>query len=114
MSGSAFIEGADKVERAAAELHERTRALVAVVVATREQRRADAPIAQMVADAVALGAVTARRAVEDAWRAYAASVSELRAATVRMLVDETGMTFTDVARVLGISRQMASRLYASS
>lgn len=28
--------------------------------------------------------------------------------------DDAGMTFTDVARLLGISRQMASRLYRAT
>jgi predicted transcriptional regulator len=68
----------------------------------------------MLNDAIAQGARDRRVAIDEAMAAYRNAVMRLRAAVVRTLVDGEGMTVTAVAKLLRISRQMASRLYATA
>jgi predicted transcriptional regulator len=47
----------------------------------------------------------------DAFHEYERAIASMRADVVRALVDEGGLSLTDVAKHLKISRQAASRLY---
>ncbi len=56
-----------------------------------------------------------------AWRRLAGALARMtsalaasRAAAIRVIVDDEGSTMTDVARALGVARQVASRLYHTS
>jgi hypothetical protein len=43
--------------------------------------------------------------------AFENAVAVYRGGLIRAMVDEEKLTFTEVGRILGVSRQMASRLY---
>ena len=45
------------------------------------------------------------------FREYERAIASMRADVVRVLVDEGGLSLTDVARQMRISRQAAARLY---
>jgi hypothetical protein len=47
----------------------------------------------------------------DAFREYERAVAAMRSRVVRALVDEGGLTLTEVSRRMRISRQAASKLY---
>lgn len=75
------------------------------------QREAGVPLADIIDHTLAAGGQKLRT---DAGRAivdYQAAVMRLRAAIVRGMVEEAGMTLTAVAACLGLSRQKVSRLY---
>ena len=46
-----------------------------------------------------------------AYRQLEHAVMEYRAAAIRILVDESGMSYSGVAALVGVSRQMVARLY---
>jgi hypothetical protein len=52
-----------------------------------------------------------RLSAADAFREYERAIASMRAGVVRALVDEGGLSLTDVAKRLKISRQAAARLY---
>ena len=52
-----------------------------------------------------------RFASADAFRDFERAVAAMRAGVARRLVDDHGLSLTEVARRLNISRQAASRLY---
>jgi DNA-binding transcriptional ArsR family regulator len=79
--------------------------------AGRHTRRAGAPLLDVVDGLVGGDPRAARRRAAEALDAYERSLTSLRTAAVRMLVDEQGMTVADLSRRLGVSRQMVSRLY---
>jgi len=73
------------------------------------------------ADGVSLSHIVSRlsdeggRAVRlrsaDAIADYAGAVARVRSTVIRSLVDDEGLTLTEAAALLGISRQKAGRLY---
>ena len=74
-------------------------------------RDAGRPIVGVVDDLIAAGGRETRLNAADAFREYERAIASMRAEVVRALVDEGGLTLTDVARRLKISRQAAARLY---
>ena len=57
------------------------------------------------------GGRTMRISSADAFREYERAVAAMRSKVVRVLVDEDGLTLTEVSRRMRISRQAASKLY---
>ena len=55
-----------------------------------------------------------RFASAEAFRDFERAVAAMRAGVARSLVDDHGLSLTEVARRLNISRQAASRLYQSA
>lgn len=105
------------VEAASNAVHEVCQALQGWDVELAEARRWRAegvPLREMLNRGVALGSRERRVAADEAIAAYRNAVMRLRAAVVRKLVDEEGMTLTAAAKSLKVSRQMASRLYGSA
>ena len=62
-------------------------------------------------DALKRGGGDGRRAVQAATLRYEQAARRLRCESVRVLVDEGGLTLTDVGRLSGYSATMARRLY---
>jgi hypothetical protein len=60
---------------------------------------------------IATGGRETRLSAADAFHEYERAIASLRAAVVRALVDETGLSLTEVAKRMKISRQAAARLY---
>lgn len=55
-----------------------------------------------------------RLRANEAINAYQNAAMQFRARIVRSLVDDDGMTLSDVARLMTVSRQMAARLYRNA
>jgi hypothetical protein len=109
-----FAAAVRAVEAAADELRE---ALDSVVGALREaavERAAGLPVQIVVTHLVERGGRDARLAPTVAAERFEAAVTAYRARAIRSLVDEEGLSFTAIARLTGVSRQMVARLYRSS
>ncbi len=78
-----------------------------------EARKAGRPIVDVVNDLILAGGRETRLNAADAFREYERSIAAMRAGVVRALVDEGGLSLTDVAKRMKISRQAAARLYES-
>jgi len=76
-----------------------------------EARNAGRSIVEIVDELIAAGGRETRLSAADAFRDYERAIASMRADVVRALVDEGGLSLTDVAKRLKISRQAAARLY---
>jgi hypothetical protein len=76
-----------------------------------EARNAGRPIVDVVDELIAAGGRETRLSAADAFHEYERAIASMRAGVVRALVDEGGLSLTDVAKRLKISRQAAARLY---
>jgi hypothetical protein len=74
-------------------------------------RNAGRPILDVVDELVAAGGRETRLSAADAFCEYERAIAAMRAGVVRALVDEGGLSLTDVAQHMKISRQAAGRLY---
>jgi len=74
-------------------------------------RNAGRSIVEVVDELIAAGGRETRLRAADAFREYERAIASMRAGVVRALVDEGGLSLTDVAKRLKISRQAAARLY---
>ncbi len=66
---------------------------------------------QVVKHLIESGGVQARLNALVAVERFERSVTVYRGVAIRLLVDEKGMTFSEVGRLIGVSRQMVARLY---
>jgi len=100
-----LVEKAAELARAALQVE------IEGVARAREQRVAGATVRQVVDGLLARGLPEARREAQRAFGEYQRSLRVVRASYVRVLVDECGLTLTAVSELLGLSRQVVSRLY---
>jgi hypothetical protein len=111
VDGDPFLTALDDVERAG------RAACAAIEIASKEvaslgtARTRGEPLEAIVEEGVARGIRARRIAAADAFHEYERSVARVRAFVVRALLDDAGLTRTDVARLIGISRQEVARLY---
>jgi hypothetical protein len=76
-------------------------------------RDAGRSIVDVVDELIVAGGRETRVSAAHAFREYERAIASMRAGVVRALVDEGGLSLTEVARRLKISRQAAARLYES-
>ena len=76
-----------------------------------EARNAGRSIGDVVDALIEAGGRETRLSAADAFREYERAIAAMRAGVVRALVDEDGLSLTDVAKRIKISRQAAARLY---
>ena len=84
---------------------------VGVLQEGRAARDAGRSVVEVVDELIGAGGRETRLSAADAFREYERAIASMRAQVVRALVDEGGLSLTDVARRIKISRQAASRLY---
>jgi hypothetical protein len=106
-----YVDSIDDVERTAQALSEALESLVEMLGVARQQRLGDVPLLEIITGVLARGGVDARRRVELAFREFEHAVTAYRARATRFLVDEGGLTRSEVAGLSGVSRQMTGRLY---
>jgi hypothetical protein len=106
-----YVNAIDNVEQCARAAHDALDGAVEAFRMARQERLAGLPHTEIVRGLLARGADGSRRRADEACREFIAALSEFRAVSVRMMIDEDGMTFSDVARLAGVSRQMIARLY---
>jgi hypothetical protein len=78
-----------------------------------EARKEGRSIVDVVDEMIAAGGREIRLSAADAFREYERAIASMRAGVVRALVDSDGLSLTDVANHMKISRQAAARLYES-
>lgn len=102
------------VERVAAAGRQACLAIEAAVEALQtgsEARNAGSPVIDVIDVLITSGGREIRLNAIEAFHDYERAIALMRAAVVRALVDEGGLSLTDVARRMKISRQAAARLY---
>lgn len=114
MSADWYEEAIDQVADTAREVREALETWDRDLVDARRQRAGGVPFNEILENGIARGSRDRRVAADEAIAAYRNAVMQLRAAVVRSLVNGQGMTLTAVAKLLRISRQMASRLYRTA
>jgi len=105
---------AGAVERVANAGHQACLAIETAVGALREgckARNAGRSVVDVVDELIAAGGRETRLSAADAFREYERAIASMRTGVVRALVDEGGLSLTDVAKRMKISRQAAARLY---
>ena len=76
-----------------------------------EALQAGSSFVDVVDELIAAGGRETRLSAAEAFREYERAIASMRARVVRALVDEGGLSLTDVAKRMKISRQAAARLY---
>ncbi len=112
-STNRLLEAIERVEEAGDEAQKGIREGVASIDRARVQLVAGAPVSEIVDDLIARGGRQARLRSSAAIDAFEHAVMVYRVGLVRAMVDGEKLTFTEVGRHLGVSRQMIARLYGS-
>jgi hypothetical protein len=112
-STNRLLEAIERVEQTGEEAQRAIREGVASVETAREQLVAGAPVSEMVDDLIARGGRQARLRSSAAIDAFEHAVMVYRVGLIQAMVDDEKLSFTEVGRRLGVSRQMIARLYRS-
>jgi hypothetical protein len=78
----------------------------------RERLVAGVPVSEIVADLMAQGGREVRLRSSAAIEAFEHAVMMYRVGLIRAMVDDEKLSFAEVARRMGVSRQMIARLYS--
>jgi hypothetical protein len=108
-----LLDSIEQVEQVGAVARDEISVSIASLGRVRTQRVAGVPVAAIVADLAARGAQETRLRTAGALAGFERSMMNFRVGLVRHLVDDEGLTFTEVGRRIGVSRQMTARLYRS-
>ena len=111
MTDDWFVEAVERVAEAGRQACLAIDKAVGALRGGCEARNAGRPIVDIVDELIAAGGRETRLRAADAFREYERAIASMRAGVVRALVDEGGLSLTDVAKRLKISRQAAARLY---
>jgi hypothetical protein len=106
-----FVGAAERVAEAGRRACLAIEAAVGALREGCEARNAGRSIVGVVDELIGAGGRETRLSAADEFREYERAIASMRAGVVRALVDEGGLSLTDVARRMKISRQAAARLY---
>ncbi len=106
-----YTAAVDRVESSAMDLLAAANGTVDLLRQARRERLDGTGLVEIVEGLVEAGGRQARLAPTVAFREFERAVTAYRAAVVRRLVDEEHMTFSMIAQMTGVSRQMIARLY---
>lgn len=106
-----LLDSIDVVERAGALARLEISASIDSLGRAKGQRAAGVPVATIVSDLEAAGARQIRLRTAGAMATFEHAMMMFRVGLVRHLVDGEGLTFTEVGKRIGVSRQMTARLY---
>ena len=106
-----FVAAVERVAEAAGQACEAIQAAVRALESGREARLAGGSMVEVVELLIGGGGRAMRVSSAAAFRDDERAVAAMRSRVVRALVDEGGLTLTEVSRRMLISRQAASRLY---
>ena len=108
-----FAAAVQAVESAAAEAQASLVAVVESLVPAREGRRTGETLLELMDRMNDAGSPEARRAAGLALQRYEHTIQALRAEIIRHLVTDEGLSLSEAARSMRISRQRAARILAS-
>lgn len=106
-----FVAAVEQVVAAGRAACEALNAAVESLEEGRRARLAGRSMLEVVDDLIGGGGREIRFASAEAFRDFERAVAAMRAGVARSLVDDHGLSLTEVARRLNVSRQAASRLY---
>jgi hypothetical protein len=106
-----LLEAIKRVEQTGKEAQRAIGEGVASVDTARERLVAGVPVSEIVDELIAQGGREARLRSSAAVEAFGHAVMVYRVGLIRAMVDEEKLSFTEVGRRLGVTRQMISRLY---
>jgi DNA-directed RNA polymerase specialized sigma subunit len=106
-----LLASIELVESAAEAARRALDAAVQSVEETRRERQAGLPMVEIADRALARSGREARLQASAAMDEYENAVMRFRGGVVRALVDEGNLSLSEVARRMGVSRQVVARLY---
>jgi len=105
-----FVEAVERVADAGYRARVAIETAVGALREGCEARNSGRSIVEVVDELIAAGGRETRLSAADAFREYERAIASMRSGVVRALVDEGGLSLTDVSKHLKISRQAAARL----
>ena len=106
-----LLEAIKRVEQTGEEAQRAIGEGVASIDTARERLAAGVPVSEIVDDLIARGGRQARLRSSAAIDAFEHAVMVYRVGLIRAMVDEEKLSFSEVGRRMGVSRQMIARLY---
>jgi hypothetical protein len=106
-----LLEAIKEVEQTGEEAQRAIGEGVASIDKARERLVAGVPVSDIVDDLIARGGRQARLRSSAAIDAFEHAVMVYRVGLIRAMVDEEKLSFSEVGRRMGVSRQMIARLY---
>jgi hypothetical protein len=106
-----LLEAIKRIEQTGEEAQRAIGEGLASMDGARERPAAGVPVSTIVADLIAQGGRDARLRSSAAIDAFEHAVMMYRVGLIRAMVDEEELSFAEVARRMGVSRQMIARLY---
>jgi hypothetical protein len=110
MTDDWFVEAVERVTNAGRQACLAIDTAVGALQGGCQARNAGRPIVDIVDELITAGGRETRLSAADAFHEYERAIASMRADVVRALVDEGGLSLTDAAKRLKISRQSAARL----
>jgi DNA-directed RNA polymerase specialized sigma24 family protein len=111
MSDDWYVDSIDQVQRAADDLHTSLDLVMDTLAHARTARVAGDRVVDIVRGLVERGGRETRLAPTQAFHAFEQAITAYRGRTIRALVHDEHMTYTEIAELTGVSRQMVARLY---
>ncbi len=112
-STNQLLGAIERIEQTGEEAEKAIREGVASLDRARKQLVAGVPVSEIVDDLIARGGRDARLKSSAAIDAFEHAVMVYRVGLIRAMVDDERLSFSEVGRRLGVSRQMIARLYRS-
>jgi len=106
-----LLEAIERIEQTGEEAQRAIGEGLASIDGARERLVAGVSVSEIVADLMAQGGREARLRSSAATEAFEHAVMIYRVGLIRSMVDEEKLSFAEVARRMGVSRQMIARLY---
>jgi hypothetical protein len=106
-----LLEAIKRIEQAGEDAQKAIGEGLASIDGARERLVAGVPVSEIVADLIAQGGRETRLRSSAAIEAFEHAVMVYRVGLIRAMVDEEKLTFAEIARRMGVSRQMIARLY---
>jgi hypothetical protein len=110
-STSGLMEAIQRIEQTGEDAQRAIGEGLASIEGAREGLMAGVPVSEIVADLISQGGREARLRSAAAIEAFEHAVMVYRVGLIRAMVDEEKLSFAEVARLMGVSRQMIARLY---
>lgn len=109
-----YVEAVDQVSVEAARLHAALDAVVAMLDEAKDHHQQGAQLREVVQRLAQSGGRDVRRSPTAAFAAFEAALTSYRSQVVTALVEQDGMTHTEIAQLIGVSRQMVARLHQAA
>jgi DNA-directed RNA polymerase specialized sigma24 family protein len=114
MSPDPFVAAAEEVAAAGRAACQAMESAIGALEAGARARTSGVPLVDVVDELIAAGGRDVRLATADAFHEFERAVAEMRARVVCALVEEDGLSLTEVALRLRISRQAVARLHRNA